>query len=222
MNNKKICFITCVNDEECYNECLKYINNLVIPDGLEIEILEIKDVTSIASGYNEAMRASDAKYKVYLHQDVFIINRNFIPDIINIFANNKDIGMLGVAGAKLLPKSAIWWDAQNLYGKIYDSHTDKMEYYIFGESDEETENVNAIDGLIMITQYDVSWRDDLFDGWHFYDISQSIEFILAQYNVAVVNQRDPWCIHDCGISNISNGYDKCRKIFLNEYSSYLL
>ena len=28
MNNKKFCFITCVNNEEFYSECLYYINNL--------------------------------------------------------------------------------------------------------------------------------------------------------------------------------------------------
>ena len=37
--------------------------------------------------------------------------------------------------------------------------------------------VKGIGGLIMITQYDIPWRDDIFDGWHFYDASQSIEFI---------------------------------------------
>lgn len=31
------------------------------------------------------MRESDDKYKVYLHQDTFIINKNFIYDIIDIF-----------------------------------------------------------------------------------------------------------------------------------------
>lgn len=36
--------------------------------------------------------------------------------------------------------------------------------------------VSAIDGLFMATQYDIKWREDLLDGFHFYDVSQCFEF----------------------------------------------
>lgn len=220
-NNKKICFISCVNDEVEYEECIRYIRNLYIPEGFTIETIALRNSRCITQAYNSAMKKTDAKYKVYLHQDVFIINKNFISDIIDIFINNEEIGMLGVAGAKTLPKSAVWWESAGICGKIYDSHTNKMQLYVFGAFNEKVESVRAIDGLIMITQYDVFWREDLFDGWHFYDISQSIEFILAGYKVAVLNQNEPWCIHDSGISNVSNGFEKYREIFLKEYSNHL-
>ena len=78
MNEKKICFISAVNNEIEYEECLFYINNINIPEGYEIETIAIRNSKSLTSAYNEAMKQSDAKYKVYLHQDVFIINKNFI------------------------------------------------------------------------------------------------------------------------------------------------
>ena len=31
--------------------------------------------------------------------------------------------------------------------------------------------VEAVDGLMIATQVDVPWQEQLFDGWHFYDIS---------------------------------------------------
>lgn len=219
INEKKICFISCVNDEAQYEECLKYINSLNVPNGFNIETISVRNADSIAEAYNSAMRESDAKYKVYLHQDVFIINKNFILDIINLFKSNENIGMVGVAGAKTLPKSAIWWESPYICGKVYGSLREKMECYVYSNFNEKFENVSVIDGLIMITQYDINWRDDLFKGWHFYDVSQSIEFILAGYKVVIINQSRPWCIHDCGISNISNGFDDNRKIFLREYSN---
>ena len=41
----------------------------------------------MTSGYNNAMKKTDAKYKVYLHQDVFILNHNFLMDILFYLGN---------------------------------------------------------------------------------------------------------------------------------------
>ena len=52
MNNDKICFITCVNDERLYEECLVYINSLDIPKNFSIETVALRGADSIASAYN--------------------------------------------------------------------------------------------------------------------------------------------------------------------------
>ncbi|SDE48746.1 glycosyltransferase [Sporomusa acidovorans] len=221
MNPHKICFITCVNDEEMYQESLLYINDLIIPDGFEIEIIKIKDAECITKAYNSAMRSSEAKYKIYMHQDVFIINKDFILNVIELFANQQDLGMIGVAGSEKIPPNGIWWEAKCNYGKVYDSHTGKMQLLSFLPVNNDCQKVQCIDGLIMITQYDVSWRDDIFDGWHFYDISQSIEMMRAGYKVGIPRQTESWCIHDSGVANVSNGYETYRQVFLKEYSKDL-
>lgn len=221
LDHKKICFITCVNDEQTYEEALLYIQQLNIPEDYSIEALCIRNAKSLSKGYNDALKKSDAKYKVYMHQDVFIINKNFIKDFIYIFENHKTIGMLGVAGTKTIPSSGIWWESPYKYGKVYDSHSGIMELLDFDRVKNEYEKIKAIDGLIMITQYDIPWREEIFDGWHFYDMSQSLEFQKAGYEVAVPKQDTPWCIHDCGIVNMQNNYGKYRNIFLSEYAKEL-
>ncbi|MGO0862567.1 glycosyltransferase, partial [Clostridioides difficile] len=85
MNNEKICFITCVNNERAYQECVFYINNLNVPPNLNIEIMAVRNALSMTSAYNKIMNLTDAKYKVYLHQDTFIINKDFITDVLKIF-----------------------------------------------------------------------------------------------------------------------------------------
>lgn len=217
MNNKKIAFITCVNNDELYKECLRYIFNLNIPEGYEIETIDIREAKSMTSAYNAAMLSTDAKYKVYLHQDTFIVNKNFIYEILRIFNNNTKIGMIGVSGAAAIPTSAIWWEAIKKYGAVYESHTGKLELLSFNNILEDYKEVKAIDGLIMITQYDLNWREDIFDGWHFYDVSQCVEFYMNGYYVVVPKQDKVWCIHDCGMVNTKNGYEEYRKKFLDEY-----
>jgi hypothetical protein len=220
MDNKKICFICCVNDDEFFNEAMIYVENLYVPEGYIIESLCIKESEYMTKSYNEAILASDAKYKVFLHQDVFIINKNFIYEIINIFTKDNEIGLIGMVGSKTIPTSGIWWESNSIFGKVYDSHNGKMELLQFQNPQEDYESVSCIDGLIMITQYDIPWREDIFTGWHFYDISQSVEFLKCGYKVVVPKQEEPWCIHDSGIANIKNGYGFYRDIFLREYNLY--
>ncbi|MBP2658231.1 MAG: glycosyl transferase, group 2 family [Firmicutes bacterium] len=219
MNDKTICFITCTNNRELYNKCLEHINKLIMPDGYTIDIVAIEDAKSITSGYNRAMVKSDAKYKVYLHQDTYIINENFISDILDIF-QNAQIGMIGMVGAANIPYTGAWGDSKHRYGKVIESshlETKELALLEWDEVVDAYQLVKCIDGLIMITQYDIQWREDIFDGWDYYDASQSVEFCKAGYHVCVPKQNEPWCIHDCGNLNLQN-FDKYRDIFLKVYA----
>lgn len=218
MNNKKICFITCVNNDRQYEECLLYINNIQIPEGYEIDCISIKEAESITSAYNAAMNGTDAKYKVYLHQDTYIINKNFIYDILNTFNSDDKIGMIGVIGAKTIETDGVWWNSNKTCGKVYDNHNGIMQELKLAEIESNYEEVKIVDGLVMITQYDLNWREDIINEWHFYNVSQCLEFIKSEYRVVVHKQIEPWCVHDCGISNLDANYDKWRDIFIKEYS----
>lgn len=216
MNMNKVCFITAVNDEVKYEEAKFYINNLEIPEDIEVEFIAIRKAESIASAYNNAMNRTDAKYKVYLHQDTLIINKKFIYHILNLFKNNN-IGMIGVAGGRGIDATGIWSKSFEVIARVYDTGDPGYIHLLsYGDIDGEYEKVDMIDGLIMITQYDVKWREDIFKGWHFYDASQSREFINKGYEVIVPRQDNIWCIHDCGNVNM-NMYEENRKIFIEEY-----
>ena len=69
MNEKQIAFIICADNAQYYNECVWYIEHLVIPEGYSIDVLCIQEAESMAEGYNAGMQASNAKYKVYMRQE---------------------------------------------------------------------------------------------------------------------------------------------------------
>lgn len=214
MNDQKICFIACVNDDRYEQERLKYLNHLIVPEGYEVESLSVREAKSMTAGYNEGMHGSDAKYKVYLHQDVFIVNRNFIQDLLDIFTE-KDIGMIGMVGAAELPENSIMWNMPRV-GKLYVNLIYQSHKSVFGGIEEKYQQVQAVDGLLIATQYDLLWREDLFHYWDFYDVSQSQEFIQKGYRVVVPSQKQPWCIHDDGFNNLKNYY-QARRIFNEQY-----
>ena len=222
MNNKKVAFITCVNSDYWYSECLLYLKNLNLPKGMRAEYIDVRGAKSMAAGYNDAMKKSDAKYKIYLHQDTLVVNKNIVADLLKIF-RDETIGVVGMIGCMSLPKTGVWWDGLRIYGRVLhacepesvtDSHCDEPEgdYQI----------VEAVDGFFMATQYDLTWRDDLFDGWHLYDTSQCIEMKRAGYKVVVPNQtKDFWCVHCPKEKPLAPEYRKYQKTFLREYGAEL-
>ncbi len=216
MNRQKICFIMCVNDHLYEKECVSYIQRLNVPEGFELEILPVKGASSMTSGYNQAMKQSDAKYKVYLHQDVFLVYQEFITDILELFEDSK-VGMIGMVGNLEIEKTAVMWKGKRV-GMLHCNSVYDADSYLFGRVEGSCQQVQAVDGLLMATQYDIPWREDLFKGWDFYDASQSMEFRRRGYQVVVPRTEMPWCIHDDGILNLSRYYPE-RKIFIKEYIS---
>ncbi|HDR6305994.1 TPA: glycosyltransferase [Bacillus cereus] len=224
-NDKKyienlITFIICTNDERVYSECVNHILQLIVPEGFEIEVIKIDNAKSLTSAYNRAMNSSQAKYKVYIHQDALILNRNFIADLIRIFNEDENLGLLGMVGCKRLPENGVWWEAKEKYGKVIENR-DTYNMLVFNEVNKDTEYVEAIDGLLMATQYDVPWREDLFDGWDLYDTSQSIEFLKSGYNVGVPLQKTPWVIHNVNSEFRESEYIHYLERFIDEYSETL-
>ncbi|MCI8530768.1 MAG: hypothetical protein HFH82_16845 [Lachnospiraceae bacterium] len=218
LNKEKMAFIICCNDDQYQAECVSYLNELELPEAFEIEIISVTGAKSMAAGYNQGMKQTDAKYKVYLHQDVFIWNSRFIYDVLKIF-ENKAVGMIGVLGGVNIPNDGVLYRAWNV-GMTYASDTQDTGIKQGKNPKQDIcQEVEAVDGMLMATQYDLSWREDLFDGWDFYDISQSFEFRKAGYLVVVPHQEQPWCMHDCGRTKLQN-YNQGRKKLLQEYACF--
>jgi len=219
MDEHKIAFIVCTNDEIYLQECIYYINRLEVPSGYEIEFFSVTESSSMCNGYQIAMKSSTAKYKIYLHQDTFLIHTKMLYEMLDIFLDDSKMGLLGVIGATQWNKDGYMlssWDT----GCIFENIPPLFTSYKRVEQKNRVYQVKAIDGLIMMTQYDISWREDIFDGWDYYDISQSLEFQKRGYQAGVVNQKEPWCYHCNHYSKVKNYY-RYKDIFIKEYESLL-
>lgn len=224
MNEKKFCFIICTNSQMFYEECMRYIQRLVIPEGYDVDVIRVTDAASITMGYNQGMKASDAKYKIYMHQDVFILYPYLLQSILDIFESDEKIGMIGMIGAEKMAVDGVMWHTWRK-GELYEGEMeDRYEGFSYSSYQYSVSdglwNVEAADGLMLITSKDVKWREDLFDGWDYYDVSQSFEMIRAGYKVVVPVQRIPWCLHDDGMVLNLRNHNKYRRICLQEYPEF--
>lgn len=213
MNERKFCFIICTNDELQLQECILYLSLLHVPEGYETELITITDAASMTSGYNEGMMASDARYKIYLHQDSFIVEPYFLDKLLELFQQNERIGMIGTLGTERLASDGIMWHGERC-GSVYlpDQHGGSNIRLLR----QGVLEVEALDGLLMATQYDLPWREDLFQGWHFYDVSQCMEFRRAGYKIVVPGQEKNWVIHSCGVCSLQL-YEETRALLLQAY-----
>lgn len=224
MNDHKFCFIICTNDALLLEESIHYINHLVIPEGYSIELLTITDASSITSGYNEAMASSDAKYKIYMHQDVFILNKNILSDLLSVFASDPQIGLIGMVGYETVSPDGLMWHAKrsgNLYTPKTKAPYPELSAYHYSITQDGYSMAAEIDGFFMATSQDLPWDTQTLKGWDFYDAFQSIHFLLQGYKIAVPVQRFPWCMHDDNRFPALFHYNHYRQIFMQTYKDFL-
>ncbi len=219
INARKIDFIICTNDDYWFEECVKYIKCLHVPQGYELGIIKIEGAKSMASGYNQGMHQSDAKYKLYMHHDVFIHGRDFLIKMIQVFQSNTEIGLLGVLGSDVIIEKADYWDKWNVGQVLASSGRSTVVVHSPQKYEGDYALAYAVDGMLMMTQHDVEWREDIFEKWDFYDISQCFEFQRKGYKVAVLLDDEYSTYHDCGHSKLWE-YDESRNRFCKEYAEY--
>lgn len=224
MNDHKFCFIICTNNSLFLDESLLYIDSLIVPDGYTVELLTVEGAASITSGYNEAMKSSDAKYKIYMHQDVFILNKNFLQDLLFIFQSDPQIGMIGMVGYETISDDGLMWNAKRL-GTLYQKHPSHpylpLSEYAYSLSNDGYHCVALADGFMLVTIHDYPWNTNILKGWDYYDVYQCLTFLSHGHKIAVPVQKHPWCIHDDGkLLDLSN-YNYYRQIFMRTHKDIL-
>ena len=204
-----------------------YVRNVTLKDYDEEKI---EKLLKWAQEHNQRYASKLKQLQIYLdlyHQknkiDYTCIPKElldgFIYEILKIFSQDSKIGMVGMVGSPVLPMEGVMWAGARI-GALFTSNVKEVGPALIGEVRSPYEQVEAVDGLLIATQEDLPWRGDIFTGWDFYDISQSMEYRKAGYKVVVPQMEYPWCLHDDGFVNLET-YFKWRDVFLKEYGDML-
>ena len=190
-------FLCSVDDERKLDRLLTSIDELEPVPGTDVGVFSARGHTSLGRAYNELLgQAVGWRYKVYVHQDVVLVNRGLLGDLLRLF-RHRTIGLVGVAGCRFLPPSYVWWNGSGLYGLVVQDRGDGPKLREFGDPAADYERVECVDGLFLATQHDLPW-DERIPGFHFYDVAQSTRFLLHGYDVVVPRQGAAWLRHDIG------------------------
>lgn len=219
LDENKILFVVQKQNEDNYTACIQSIQDLKIPKGKKTEICTwslTKPDASYSQLYNAVIAKNNAKYKIYLPDTTCFVYEKALLDMLKIMESDCEIGMLGVCGAKYLPVSGIWQDAEHKVGSMYalqaDGNVSEIKY---DTPEAEYEEVQSISSAIVVTQYDLPWKD-VANG-DLRAAAQSLEFIRQGYKVVVPAQTQTWCLSMAGEKD-----NLQVDGIINEYAGYLL
>lgn len=197
LDDNKVAFIIWANHQQYYEECVRYLRNLIIPDDIATELLCVTDVPTLAEAYQEGMLSSDARYKVYIRENIFLLNRNFFSDLLQIFAEDERIGMVGMTST-LAP-------TDNLI--LYDGHDVRRESTFQQGNGRLYEGVDALTGLLLATCVDLPWEEGE-------DTVQKHCTAMREAGLRLVVpvQERPWCYYDFILDLWSKDVDSYERI----------
>lgn len=165
--------------------------------GCDFELIIIdnsKNDYSIFEAYNHGIRHSKGEYVCFMHDDILFRTNDWGKILTEIFDENLNIGLIGVAGAKIKTQfPSAWWDVakaeDNVINIIQHHKQKKSEIHNYGFNDEKNVNVVVIDGVFMAMRRDkrISFNIEL-SGFHTYDLNISLEYKKYNYDIIVTNE----------------------------------
>lgn len=218
-----ISIIICSRDVKLKPQFIENIRQTIGSDYELIVINNCENKYSIFEAYNLGIVKSKGDFLCFIHDDVLFHTDGWGIVVQRIFEENKNIGLLGVAGAKTKTKMpSAWWDCphnQKAVNIIQHFSDNKKEEWNYGFKDDLMTAVVAIDGVFMAMRKDKRILfSNKIEGFHNYDLNISIEYQKYGYDVFVTNQI---LIEHFSIGTINKSWIKSTLLIHKLYNEFL-
>ena len=161
-NEKKFAFLVRKSNEALYDSCLKSLQSLRLPAGYEAELFTLAAEAPYAAQANRALALSNAKYKIYINDDLRLVYAHLLADLLTIF-ENESIGMVGALGSRSLPTDGNVLGADDKQGAVYVPAKKGLSELRFGEGEEASPQATASVRFVLpsffATQEDLPWNE---------------------------------------------------------------
>lgn len=122
----------------------------------------------------------DTNIIVFIHDDIEFLKKGWGAEVLRLFNEHKDYGIIGVAGSKEFDENAAWWQYKKIVGQVLHRSNGRSWLTKFSPLlDKDLEEVCTIDGLFMAVDKERITKgfDTDFPGFNHYDTS----FCLSNY-----------------------------------------
>lgn len=130
--------------------------------------------------YDDMLDKSVNNIIVYMHDDIDFLKDGWGKEILRLFNEHQEYGIIGVAGSAEFNEDAAWWRNKKIYGQVLHRNDGKTWLTAFSPLfNDDLREVCVVDGLFFaVDRTRISKRFDKdFDGFDHYDTS----FCLANY-----------------------------------------
>ena len=187
--------------------------------GVEHEIISIdnsKGLFSIFSAYNEGYRRSNYENLCFVHEDVYFHTQNWGQKLVN-YLSNKQTGIVGLAGGRLIPRIPSSWSAHDKSINIIQSDKEgkeRIKHFLPNNYNENLREVLLLDGVLLAMRRELFQHiqfDESLGGFHAYDLDISIQSVHKGFKNYVA--------YDFELEHFSKGY-RDKKYFENQISVF--
>ena len=122
----------------------------------------------------------DSDIIVFIHDDIEFLKKGWGKEVLRLFNEHKEYGIIGVAGSAQFDENGAWWNYEKKYGQVLHRNEGKSWLTAFSPLlTKDLEDVVVIDGLFMAVHKrriseNFSREIEFFD---FYDVY----FCLSNY-----------------------------------------
>ena len=178
MNNEITIVISSKKDS---TENMQLLNNIKETIGVSSNIMHIQNNgVSLTTVYQEAMDKSNTDIVVFVHDDIEFLRSGWGIELIRMFNEHKEYGIIGVAGSAEFDSNAMWWNYSKKYGQVlHRSNGDSWLTTFSPLLKKDLEEVCVIDGLFMAVhkkRISKGFSKEV-EGFNFYDI----DFCLSNF-----------------------------------------
>jgi GT2 family glycosyltransferase len=181
--------IICGKDDRKFDDVQRVFQRLL--PNVDHEIIGMKGVSSLTSGYNQGVRRAKFDKLIFCHDDIVILDRDFARKLLG---RMEQYDILGIAGTNRLCDAK--WPTSgpaHLFGHVIhvDKRPENIEYKIeiYNTAMRVFGGMQAMDGVFLATHRRVVERipfdETTFDGFHMYDIDFTFRAYLAGMKLAV-------------------------------------
>lgn len=182
---KDITVVFCTRKEK--EMCKDFIQHINDSCGVHASIMCIHnpDGVSLSKIYADMLTSSDIANDiiVLIHDDIEFLKEGWGAEIVRLFNENKDYGIIGVAGSAQFDEQAAWWNYKKIFGQVLHRHDGKSWLTAFSPLlDKDLQEVAVIDGLFMAVHREriaENFSREL-EGFDFYDIEFCLSNLLSK------------------------------------------
>ena len=165
------------------------IRNIEETVGVDYEIIHIdnsRQEYSIFQAYNKGVKQAHGDYLCFMHEDIAFHSVNWGQTVIQQL-NDQNVGLVGVAGAKMVPANGDWRFYGNSYVYIIQGHHTLGElplYYVHGiewNTHQTCQQASIVDGCWfcirkeLFSEGKLNFDEEHFSSFHLYDSDISMQ-----------------------------------------------
>lgn len=179
--DNKITVVVCSRESD--DEKKLFLEHLKDTCGYNVHVMFLvnKDGISLSKIYSEMIKKIETDIIVFIHDDIEFLKKGWGGEIVSLFENNKDYGIIGIAGSSEFNNNGAWWTNKKIYGQLL--HRNEGKTWLTAYSNlldkGKLKEVCVVDGvLIAVNKNRISKNFDIdFNGFHHYDTS----FCISNY-----------------------------------------